>query len=229
MKVRLSDLLNNLNISLETASKALKSMGKNNGGKEYSLNTAISEENTQLLTAYINSESKANKKKKKRKSSKSSKPQDKTNSANGKQNSSHVVTSPRGFSSCLSVFRSEAKTNRNLAIIKEEMDKLFGEDVTLGNQYLFREMAIKQIAVQYKYYYFSLNGRKTLIRHKCLATWMASIFSEAVNKEMMTKVEYYQFFRKHLSPYFKKVNNKPAKKRPWVSIVSVPFGGMNKR
>lgn len=229
MKVRLSDLLNNLNISLDTAIKALKSMGKDNGGKLFTLNSPMSEEDAMMLTAYLKSDNKSKKKKSKKKSNNPSNLQNKNNPSKGKQNSSHVVTSPRGFSSCLSTFKCEAKSNKNLACIKEEMDKLFGENVTFGNQYLFREMAIKQIAVQYKYYYFSLRGRKTLIKHKCLATWLASIFSEAVNKELITKVEYYMFFKKHLSPYFKKVNKKPAKKRPWVSIVSVPFGGMNRR
>ncbi len=47
----------------------------------------------------------------------------------------------------------------------------------------------------------------------------------------ITKMDYHLFVKTYLSEVLKskKKKTKSAKKRQWVSIVSVPFGGMNRR
>ena len=229
MKKRLSTLLNDLSISLETANKALKNMGKNNGGKEYTLNSSITEEDAEKLVAFINSDSKKKKTKKKDYNP------NKDNSYSPKALSFHrMVTAPCGFSSCYAYFMLKTQNYKKLAEIKHEMDKVFGEDASPADFRMARMMNTKGIKVINKYYFFSQTGHKSYIKeNKCLLTWIASVFSEAVNKDLMTKVDYHLFFKKFLAQEFGTKNKKRKFKSPkinnWVSVVSVPFGGMNRR
>lgn len=143
------------------------------------------------------------------------------------------MTSKRSFYSCFSLFNNELRETKKFAAIKQEMDRVFGEGTLPGDIHLFRTATSNNLIVNYKYYYYSLSGRKTLVKYTCIATWLACIFSEAVNKGLMSKVDYRLFFKNNLWQYIEslkpKKKTKPAKKRQWVSVVSVPFGGMNRR
>lgn len=231
MRTRLSELLNALNISLSTAVDVLNDAVTTAEGKTYTLNTAVSEEEVKVLTEYARNFNVSEIKPKHNKNIKKDKGKKKP--ARFNPSKSMPFTSKRSFNSCFVIFYNEMKDTAAFASIKEEMSKVFGEDVTLRKNNLFRVASSKNIIVNYKYYYYSLNGRKTLIVDTCIATWLACLFSEAVNKGLMSKVDYHLFFKNHLWRHIEAVKPKskakPAKKRPWVSIVSIPFGGMNRR
>ena len=197
-------------------------MGKNNGGKDYTLNSVISEEEAKMLVSFV----KADSKKKKNKI--------KDNSFSSKALSYHrMVTAPCGFSACYAYFKLKTQNYKKLAEIKHEMDKVFGEGAKPTDFRMARIMNTKGLNVINKYYYFSQTGRKSYIKeNKCLLTWIASVFSEAVNKDLMTKADYHLFFKTYLAQDFetkKKRKYKSPKVNNWVSVVSVPFGGMNRR
>ena len=232
MKTRLSELLNALNISLPTAVYALNDAVSASKGKKYTLNTVMSAEETHVLTEYARNFSGTNKEPKGRINRKNAK-KGKGKPAHFNTSKSMPFTSKRSFNSCLTFFNSELKDTATFAAIKEEMDRVFGGDVKLRSKDLFRTASSNSMIVNYKYYYYSLNGHKTLVADTCVATWLACLFSEAVNRGLMSKIDYHLFFKNHLWRYIESIKSKgkskPAKKRPWVSIVSVPFGGMNRR
>ena len=231
MKLRYGQLLNDLNITFETAIERLREAGALMADKDYSLNSVVSDEEY-LVLLHSN---------KKRKGCKGkSQPQKKASTKGHEANSNHpstykkMVTAPCGFTSCYSYFMLKAESYKQMSAIKQEMDKVFGENAKAGDFRLARVPKIKGIKVAYKYYYYSQTGRRSYIKdeNKCLLTWMASVFSEAVNKELITKADYHSFFMKYLAPELvakKKRKFKSPKMSHWVSIVSVPFGGMNKR
>jgi len=226
MKIRYGQLLNDLNISLDTAIKRLKRAGLLRADKSYTLNSVVSDSEYSLLTTEDIS------KKEKGKKSKG-----KSSCANSSAAISYkkMVTAHCGFTSCYSYFMLKTENYKKLAAIKQEMDKIFGEDAKAVDFSLARMMNTKGINVTYKYYYYSQTGRKSYIKdeNKCLLTWIASVFSEAVNKELVTKGEYHLFYKTYLAQEFDAKKKKQKFKRPkiskWVSVVSVPFGGMNKR
>ncbi len=224
MKVRLSEQLNGLNISLDTAIKLLQKSGVSDESRIYTLNTVLTEEESNVLTSMGKIKNKAKQKEKQI---------SKKETAKGKSSCINTMTCNRGFSSCFTSFIAEVDNSKKLAAIKEEMDKVFGEDVKISNIKLFRKMLTRQLRVNYNYYYYSLSGRRTLIQKKCIATWLASAFSEAVNQGLISKTDYHSIFKNHLwqdIQSLKKKKKKPTKpKRQWVSIISVPFGGMNRR
>ena len=49
MKIRLGSILNDLNITLDTAIERLKKAGIKNARKDFTLNTVVSEEEIQIL------------------------------------------------------------------------------------------------------------------------------------------------------------------------------------
>ena len=223
MKIRLGSLLNDLNITLDTAKERL-----NKSGKEYTLNTVVSEKEMKMLSSYSHSHreepiQKSPKKKKKRK-------------ANNKIIQKPVslrkaMTSGQSFASCATCFYINQKEIEEFADLRKELKRVFGNDVSVSKLPLFKTKVIKGINVNYKYHYYALNCHKVLIKNRCVATWLASIFSEAVNQEKLSKAEYRQIYKIYLWKPIQSMKKKSVmhKKRPWVSIVSVPFGGMNKR
>lgn len=223
MKTRLGRLLNDLNITLDTAKERLKKPWK-----EYTLNTVVSEEDIKLLSSYSqtlkeNDTPKSSKKKKKTKAN--NKPIQKPISPQ------KAMTFGQSFDSCATYFNSIQKEIETFADIKKELKRVFGDEIVLSKLPLFKTKVIKGIKVNYKYHYFALNGRKVLVKNRCVATWLASIFSEAVNLEKISKADYRQIYKTYLWKYIQSMKKKSVmpKKRPWVSVVSVPFGGMNKK
>ena len=142
------------------------------------------------------------------------------------KNSRHLNTCQNRF------FFGKIVPNR-VASIRDELRNLLGEEYIGKEMPLFKVVGsvTKAYIVKYKYYYFSTTGRKTLIKDECYATWIACALSEAVNKGHISKMDYHLFIKTYLSEVLKpkKKKTKSAKKRQWVSIVSVPFGGMNRR
>ena len=223
MKIRLGSLLNDLNITLDTARKRLKTPGK-----EYTLNTVVSENEIKMLSSYSRSlgEKTISTKAKKKKKTK----------VNNKQVQKPVslkksLTSSQSFASCATNFNINQKEIEMFAEIKKELKRVFGNDLVVSKLPLFKTKVIKGINVNYKYHYYALNGHKVLIKNRCIATWLASLFSEAVNLEIISKADYRQIYKTYLWKYIQSMKKKTVmpKKRPWVSVVSVPFGGMNRR
>ncbi len=232
MKIRYGQILNDLNISLDTALKRLKGAGVHVNNKTYTLNTVVSEEELKALqTDCIKSEDVGNKNTTKKKKAANSSRTSLYNAPSYQK----MVTAPCGFSSCYAYFMLKTDSYKKLAAIKQEMNKVFGDGAKAVDLRMARVMNIKGIKVINKYYYYSQTGRKSYIKeeNKCLLTWIASVFSEAVNKELITKADYHLFYKSYLSQEFeskkKKRKFKQLKMSKWVSVVSVPFGGMNKR
>lgn len=223
MKIRLGSLLNDLNITLDIAMERLKKPGK-----EYTLNTVVSEEDIKILSSYSQSlREKTNppKAKKKKKAKASNKSPQKPVSLK------KALTSSQSFASCSSFFYINQKELEAFADIRKELKRVFGNDVSVSKLPLFKTKVIKGINVNYKYHYYALNGRKVLIKQRCVATWLASIFSEAINQEKISKADYRQIYKTYLWKPIQSMKKKSVipRKRPWVSVVSVPFGGMNRR
>lgn len=228
MKIRLGSLLNDLNISLDTAKEILKKSEIKGDRKEFTLNTVVSEEEIQLISSYYQSLREKNNLKDKKKKNK---PKGGKKPLNNHVTLKKTMTSSRSFDSCANYLIYNQKKIEILEDIKKELKRIFGSEDGLFKLPLFKTMVIKNIKVSYKYHYYSLNGHKVIIEHKCFATWLASIFSEAVNQEKITKADYRQIYRKYLSEPIQSTKKKyvKPKRRPWVSVVSVPFGGMNKK
>lgn len=138
------------------------------------------------------------------------------------------MTAERSFTSCSSEFKN-SKVNLLNRLYKE----LF---MTLGDSFfndtipLYHSMKInKRGVVSYDYYYYTLNWRKKLVPKTCMATWIACFLSEAVNKDLLSKCDYSQLYKDYLRAYLGTLKRKKKRKKQWVSVVSVPFGGMNKR
>ena len=228
MKKRIGSLLNDLNISFDTAKNLLKKSGIRDVGEEYTLNSVVSEKELEVLSSYSHSIKEKTISKKQRKKTKP-KPSKKTpqKSVSLKK----AMTSGHSFASCATKFNNNQKKIDEFVDLKKELKRIFGNEVAVSKLPLFKTMVIKGIKVNYKYLYYALNGHKVLIKHKCVATWLASIFSEAVNQEKISKADYREIYRAYLSKPIQSSKKKSVrpKSRPWVSIVSVPFGGMNKR
>ena len=223
MKIRLGSLLNDLNITLDTAMERLKKPGK-----KYTLNTVVSEEDVKVLSSYSQSlreKAKPPKAKKKKKSKANNKSPQKPVSLK------KPMTRGQSFSSCATYFNTNQKEIEAFADIKKELKRIFGNDMVVSKLPLFKTKVIKGITVNYKYHYYAVNGRKVLIKNRCVATWLASIFSEAVNQEEIYKADYRQIYKTYLWKPIQSMKKKSVmpQKRPWVSVVSVPFGGMNRR
>lgn len=223
MKTRLGSLLNDLNITFDTAMERLKKHGK-----VYTLNTVVSEKVIQLLSSYsqsLGSKTVPPKAKKKKKTKANNKLPQKPVSLK------KPMTRGQSFSSCATYFNTNQKEIEVFADIKKEMIRVFGNDVSVSKLPLFKTKVIKGINVNYKYHYYALNGRKVLIKNRCIATWLASIFSEAVNQEIISKADYRQIYKTFFWKPIQSMKKKTImpRKRPWVSVVSVPFGGMNRR
>lgn len=135
----------------------------------------------------------------------------------------------RSFIECLNCFRTNVDKDEWCKSVYEEMKRMFGEDVSIGKLPLATTMKIKQIRVQRDYYYFSIRGNKKVINCKCIPSWLACIASEALNQNKISRVEYQSFFKKYLWRSLQSKKPTTPKKRRWVSVVSVPFGGMNRR
>lgn len=223
MKIRLGSLLNDLNITLDTAMERLKEPSK-----KYTLNTVVSEEDVKVLSSYSQSlREKTNSPKAKKK---------KKSKANNKSPQKPVslkkpMTRGQNCASCATYFNTNQKEIEAFADIKKELKRIFGNDMVVSKLPLFKTKVIKGFNVNYKYHYYALNGRKVIIKNRCIATWLASIFSEAVNQEKISKADYRQIYKTYLWKPIQSMKKKSVmpKKRPWVSVVSVPFGGMNRR
>lgn len=228
MKIRLGSLLNDLNITLDTAKERLKESGMLDARKEYTLNTVVSEKEIEMLSSYSQSlREKSIPKRTKRKT---------MTKANNKlpqkpMSLKKTMTYGQSFESCATYFNKNQKKIETFADIKKELKRVFGNEIVVSKLPLFKTKVIKGIKVNYKYHYYALNGHKVLIKHRCIATWLASIFSEAANQEKILKADYKQIYKTYLWKPIQSTKKKSVmpKKRPWVSIVSVPFGGMNRR
>lgn len=146
---------------------------------------------------------------------------------------SKYMKAPRHLNTCQNRFFFGKIVPKQAANIRETLRNLLGEEYIGKEMPLFKvvDSTNKTYVVKYKYYYFSITGRRTLVKEECFATWIACALSEAVNKGHITKMDYHLFVKTYLSEVLKskKKKTKSAKKRQWVSIVSVPFGGMNRR
>ena len=224
MKIRLGSLLNDLNITLDTAKERLKEAGKMDGRKEYTLNTVVSEEIVKILSSYsLPHREKTNLQITKKKI--------KTKANNKPPQNPVSLKKSQSFDSCASSFYKNMNSVEAFADIKKELKRVFGNEISVSKLPLFKTKVIKGINVHYKYHYYALNGRKVLIKHRCIATWLASIFSEAVNQEKISKADYRQIYKTFFWKPIQSMKKKSVmpQKRPWVSVVSVPFGGMNRR
>lgn len=221
MKIRLGSLLNDLNITLDTAMKRLRK-----SGKEYTLNTVVSEKEILMLSEYSHSLSEKNHNPKAKKKTKAN-----NKSAPKQVSLKKPMTRGQSFASCATYFNSNQKEIEAFADIKKELKRIFGNDIVVSKLPLFKTKVIKGIKVNYKYHYYALNGRKVLIKNRCIATWLASILSEAVNQERIIKADYRHFYKTYLWKPIQSMKKKTVmpQRRPWVSVVSVPFGGMNRR
>ena len=228
MKIRLGSLLNDLNISLDTAKEMLKKLGIKSERKEFTLNTVVSEKEMQMLSSYSHSLSEKNKPKAPKKKNKT---KGKNKPLNHHVTPKKSMTSGLSFDSCATYFNSNQEEIEMFADIKKELIRIYGNEIGVYKLPLFKTRVIKDIKVSYKYHYYALNGRKTLITHRCVATWLASIFSEALNQGKISKADYRQIYKTYLWKPIQSMKKKSVrpKRRPWVSIVSVPFGGMNKK
>lgn len=228
MKIRLGSLLNDLNISLDTAKEILKKSEIKGDRKEFTLNTVVSEEEMQMLSSYSHSLSEKNKPKAPKKINK---PKGINKPLNHLVKPKNPMTSGLSFESCAAYFNLNQEKIEIFDDIKKELKRIYGNEVGVYKLPLFKTRVIKGIKVSYKYHYYALNGRKSLIEHRCVATWLASIFSEAVNQEKISKADYRQIYKTYLWKPIQSMKKKPAmpKRRAWVSVVSVPFGGMNKK
>ncbi len=146
---------------------------------------------------------------------------------------SQYMKTPRHLNTCQNRFFFGKIVPKQAASIREALRNLLGEEYVSKEIPLFKVVGstTKAYVVKYKFYYFSITGHRTLVKEECFATWIASALSEAVNKGHITKMDYHLFVKTYLSEVLKskKKKTKSAKKRQWVSIVSVPFGGMNRR
>lgn len=146
---------------------------------------------------------------------------------------SQYMKNPRHLNTCQNRFLYGKIVPKQVASIRDALRNLLGEEYVSKEMPLFKVVGstTKTYVVKYKYYYFSITGRRTLVKEECFATWIACALSEAVNKGHITKMDYHLFVKTYLSEVLKpkKKKTKPAKKKQWVSIVSVPFGGMNRR
>lgn len=191
---------------------------------EYTLNTVVSEEDIKMLSSYslpLKEKALTPKAKKKKKTK-----------ANNKSPQNPVsLKKSQSFDSCARSFYKNMNSVEAFADIKKELKRVFGNEISVSKLPLLKTKVIKGINVHYKYHYYALNGHKVLIKHRCMATWLASIFSEAVNQEKISKAEYRHIYKSFFWKPIQSMKKKPVmpKKRPWVSVVSVPFGGMNRR
>ena len=229
MKIRLGNLLNGLNITLDTAKERLKKSGKMDAGKTYTLNSVVSEEDIKILSTYSqNIGHKQNPKSSKKKK----KPNANKKALRPTDSEIDPMSEGRRFDSCPSYFIGNQNQIDAFENIMDELKRIFGDDVSLSKLPLLKVEVIKGSNVNYKYYYFARSGRKVLVRHRCVATWLACIFSKAVKQKKLLKADYMKIFNSYLWKPIQSVKIKPVKphkKRPWVSVVSVPFGGMSRR
>ena len=138
------------------------------------------------------------------------------------------MTDEKSFTSCAREFK---KTKVNLLIrINSELIMLLGDSFFNGAIPLFQSMKTnKYNVVTYDYYYYTLSWRKKLVPKTCMATWIACFLSEAVNNDLLSKYDYSQLYKDHLRAYLGTLKRKKIGKKRWYSVVSVPFGGMNKK
>ena len=139
-----------------------------------------------------------------------------------------IMTADRSFTSCAREFKNSRVNLLNR--LNDELIMMLGESFFNDSIPLFHSMKTnKYNVVSYDYYYYTLNWRKKLAPKTCFATWIACFLSEAVNMDLLSKFEYSQFYKKHLRAFLGTLKRKKKGKKQWYSVVSVPFGGMNKR
>ena len=145
-----------------------------------------------------------------------------------KLDSMENMTADRSFTSCAREFRN-SKVNL-LNRLYNELIMMFGDSFFNDTIPLFHSMKTnKYNVVSYDYYYYTLNWRKKLVPKTCMATWIACFLSEAVNKDLLSKFDYSQLYKDYLRAYLGTLKRKKKGKKQWYSVVSVPFGGMNKK
>lgn len=225
----MSTLLNDLNISFETAKAALKGCGAT-WTKSLSINSVVPEEAAEILRRQLRQITPQNKNHHRKKKS------TRKNKKNVEKPSTcmQYMKKPSSFNYCQSLFFDDKQPPKQVLNIRKALQDLLGEEYVCMRMPLFRTIGsiTKTRVVKYKYYYYSVTGRRRFVKEECFATWILCALSEAVNKGKISKIDYCVFVKTNkllevLKP--KKNTNKPASKRPWVSVVSVPFGGMNRR
>lgn len=225
----MSTLLNDLNISFKTAKAALKG-SRSAAVKSFSINSIVSEEDEEELRRQFGNKPPQNEQQQKRQK----KPKGKNKQTAEKPLTfTQYMKNHRPFNYCQSRFFHDKQPPKQVLNIRKALEDLLGEEYISKDMPLFKTMGstTKMLVVKYKYYYYSITSRRTLVKDECFATWIACALSEAVNKGNISKIDYYVFVKKYnlLDVVKPKKKAKPAKKRPWVSIISVPFGGMNRR
>lgn len=232
MQNKFWDVINELNLSFGKAIITLKKAGLIAGDDYYTHDTILSEEQYDIL---LNLSLKRKKNLERNKSrGLNNESIKKTNTINDSSlaQEKHML-SAFSFSSN-EIICNRIKTQILFDKIKEDIRILQNENVNLLSLPLFNSMIInKGIVVTRKYYYYTSSFRKKLVTTECLATLIACKLSEAVNNNIISWNTYYEIYKKHLHKYIKLIKSPPKKKRKkkkiWYSVVSVPFGGMNKR
>ncbi len=145
-----------------------------------------------------------------------------------------VMTLEIPFKLCLSVFNT-LYHNSDILSLKSDFDNIYG----VGYCFSYSDLSFRKSRNNKStYYYFDRECVKEKIRYKCLASFILCLLSYAVELNKMTKTEYKEILKNQLKNYVnipkKIVQRKGAKKkniekRQWVSVISVPFGGMNKK
>lgn len=145
-----------------------------------------------------------------------------------------VLSFYSSFTTCLGVLNELYKEHGHIDL-REDLEPIFGASYRfkfsdlLSQRGLFNKVS--------RYYYYDRNGEKNTILYKCLATLIVSILSEALNSNKLSEPLYRLLIKKYMpdeklpikSIPEKRGKKKRKKPRQWFSVVSVPFGGMNKR
>ena len=226
MSLKFIDVINNLNLSFGKAIITLKKAGLIKDADYYTHETLLSEEQYDVLL-------KLSIKRKKKK--------EESNSINHKKTESskllkreispldNYMLNSRSFTSCETYNKKEFVDI--ITKIENNINLLENKDIKIIALPLFDTIKIsKGIKVSRIYYYYTMSLRKKIVKSQCLATWLASKLSGALNDSIISKKTYYTIYKTQLNEYLKQIKTPSShkKNKTWYSVVSVPFGGMNR-
>lgn len=223
------DILNELDLSFGKAIITLKKAGLIDSGDYYTNNTVISEEQYDVLLKL--SLKRRNKLGKEKSDIVNNKNRELVKSSSKNASSfEELMINELSFASCETRL-NKGKYRNVLDKIERDFQLLQIGNINLLKLPLYNSMNIsKGTIVKHNYYYYTLSFRKKLVTTQCLATLIACKLSEAVNCKKIFKDTYLEIYKKHLDDYIKLIKSPPKKKKKvWYSIVSVPFGGMNRK
>ena len=222
------DAITELKLSFGKAIITLKKAGLIIGDDYYTVDTPISEEQYAVLLKLS-----IKRRKRQNKNSKMMNAEQSSTLNNSIRPFETFLLSPKSFLAC---------DKRAINIINHILSKRIEKDIEnvqkkrieILNMPLYETMVIsKGTKVARKHYFYTLSFRKKLISTECIGTWLACKLSGAVNENFITKETYLIIYSKYLHEYIKQIKSTPSRKtgshKTWYSVVSVPFGGMNKR